>query len=123
MSGHPTPPRSDRLTVRRFLKPRRQQDRLDDPIGVQLTEQLFDYPVTDPTVESPVNHMLATVFLRQPPPLAVVFVYVQQCVYEGDVLKSHPKAAETAYSHPDSNFANLASSPGDIVPGRITGCD
>ena len=60
-----------------------QQDRpgaFDDPLGVQLAEQPFDYPVLDPTVETFVDYMPVAVFLRQPPPFAPVIAYVQQCV-------------------------------------------
>jgi len=57
-----------------------QKDGLDgfgNPVGVQLAEQPFDYPVLDPAVETFVDYVLVAVFLRQPPPyVAPVFTYV-----------------------------------------------
>ena len=60
-----------------------QQDRpggFDNPVGVQLAEQPFDYPILDPAVEALVNHVPIAVFLGQPPPFAAVFAYAQQRV-------------------------------------------
>jgi len=78
-------------------KQRERTGSLDDSVGVQLAEQPFDYPVLDPAVEALVNHVPIAVFLRQPPPLAPVFAYVQQRSYEGYVLHRYPAALDGQY--------------------------
>ena len=69
----------------------------DNPVGVQLAEQPFDYPVLDPAVEALVNHVPIAVFLGQPPPFVAVFAYVQQRVYEGYVLYRYSAALDGQY--------------------------
>jgi len=69
----------------------------DDPVGVQFAEQPFHYPALDPTVETLVNHVPLAVFLGQSPPFAAVLAYVQQRVYEGDVLDRYPASLDRQY--------------------------
>gem|GEM_PF-3549509 len=63
---------------------------LGNPVGAQLAEQPFDYPVLDPAVEALVDYVPLAVFLGQPPPLAAVLAHVKQSVYEGDVFDRYP---------------------------------
>ena len=99
-----------------------QQDRpgtFDNPVGVQLAEQPFYYPVLDPTVETFVDYVPVAVFLRQSPPFAPVFAYVQQRVYECDVFNRYPAALDGQYV-PDFPVCPLVYFHASILPSFVS---